>query len=595
MNEHIMITLSGIVVLGMACQIIAWRLQQPAILFLLLTGFLLGPISGIFHPDELLGDLLFPVVSLGVAIILFEGALTLKFEEISKTARVMWMMVSVGAVITLAVGASAAHYILGIDFKIALLFGAIITVTGPTVIMPLLRSVRPSHEVSNILRWEGIVIDPLGAMLAVLVYEYATLEHSGEVWITLAKFAVTGVALGYISGWFLAIVIRRHWIPDFLMKICILAYVIGMYTLCDILQAESGLLAVTIMGIFLANQKDLYMEEILDFKESLSILIISGLFIVLSARMEFEVFTHIGWNGLWILASVMFIARPLSILISTFGSTLRWQERALLAWIAPRGIIAAAIAPLFALKLEVYGVEEASYLPPLVFTIIIGTVVIQSLTAAWVAKLLGVAEPEDRGVLIIGANRLARTIGKALQDHGFPVLLTDTNWDDLSEARMQGLKTFFGNAVSEHADRHLDLVGIGKLIAISKRPSLNILACLRYKREFGSNKIYMIKTEEERRTREKDHVSAEFHVPFLTKDAHTQSELTGLLTKGYEIKSTTLTENFTYKNYIEKNEQAVLLFAINKKEILHCYHEMATFTPDQGWTILSLVSSDKKS
>lgn len=590
MNEHYMITLALLLVGGIACQILAWRMRLPAILFLLLAGFIAGPVLGIFDPDHMFGDMLFPIVSLGVAVILFEGSLTLRFEEIQKNGHVVWRLVSIGALVTMMVGAYAAHKIASVPLPIALLFGAIVTVTGPTVIMPLLRSVRPNPEVSNILRWEGIVIDPMGAILAVLMFEYITMIDNNEIWIVLGRLLASGTLIGIGAAAILAFILQRHLLPHFLLKITILAAVIGVFTLCDTIQPESGLLAVTIMGIVLANTKGIYLEEILDFKESLSILIISGLFMILSARMDMEVFTQAGWPSILVLLVLVFFARPLGVFLSTIGAKLNWRERALIGWIAPRGIIAAAIAPLFALKLEMKGIENASLLSSLVFIVIVGTVVIQSLTARPLARLLKVSEPEPSGVLIVGANTLARAIGRSLQSHGFKVLLADTNWENVRKARMEGLKTFFGNVVSEHADRHMDLMGIGKLLAVTKRPTLNALACIRFRREFGAKNVFIIKTEEEHQARERDYIADDYSAPFLFGGSITQKQLSQLLQDGREIRLTSITDEFTYDDFLEKYKgDSVPLFAINKRGQLIPYIENSTINPETGWSILSLL------
>lgn len=596
MNDVYLITLTMILVAGIACQILAWRMRVPAILFLLLMGFIVGPVTNVFDPDTIFGDLLFPIVSLGVAVILFEGSLTLRFSEISKSATmVMWRLVSVGVIITLAVGSIAAHRLMGIDMSIALLFGAIVTVTGPTVIMPMLRSIRPNAEVSNVLRWEAIVIDPIGAIAAVMMYEYIISYEAHDLWWTMGKLLLSGALLGTFFAGVLAYIVRHHLIPDYLMKIFILAFVLATFTICDLIQTESGLLAVTIMGIVMANMKGIYLEEILDFKETLTIIIISGLFIILAARMDLAAFATAGWSSILVLCAILFIARPIGMFVCTIGSKLNWKERALMSWIAPRGIIAAAIAPLFALKLEKNGVEGAEMLAPLVFIIIIGTVVLQSLTAGPLARALGVSEPEPRGVLIVGANRLARAIAKALKENGFGVLLASTNWDDISEARMLGVKTFFGNVVSEHADRHMDLMGIGKLLAISKLPTENALASMRYRREFGNKNVFIIKTEEERRTREKDYIADEYTAPFLFGGDMTQAQLTGLLSKGHEIRATGLTEEFSYDDFLEKyKDKALPLFVVTKRKTLTPFIEGSIIKPDAGATILSLLPPQEK-
>ncbi len=304
--------------------------------------------------------------------------------------------------------------------------------TGPTVIVPMLRTVKPTAAVANILRWEGIVIDPIGATLAVLVYEFILAGSSGHALshtlLAFARIVGIGLLLGSLAGYLYGIILRRHWLPEFLHSVATLGLVIFVFAVSSSIQHGTGLLAVTVMGIWLANMRDVSLEEILDFKESLSVLLISVLFIVLSARLDFQSFFHLGWHVVFIFLSIQFLSRPLSVMISALGSKLSWPERHLLSWIGPRGIVAAALSALFAIKLEAAGHSEAGLLVPLTFSVIFGTVVLQSATARFIAIRLGVAEPESRGLLIIGANLVARAIVRALQQAGFRVLLVDSNW-----------------------------------------------------------------------------------------------------------------------------------------------------------------------
>ncbi|MDZ7827484.1 MAG: sodium:proton antiporter [Gammaproteobacteria bacterium] len=486
--------LAAILVAGVAAQWLAWRTRLPAILFLLGLGLIAGPLTGVLDPDALFGDLLFPMVSLAVAVILFEGALTLRFEEIRGLAAVVRNLVTLGAVITWAVVALAAHLLVGLDPGIALLFGAMVVVTGPTVIVPMLRTVRPTERIASTLRWEGIVIDPLGALLAVLVFQ-AVIAGYGEgtglsLLFTFLTTVGTGTAIGCAAGYALAVALRRHWLPEYLHNVITLALVAAVFTTSDMLRHESGLLAVTVMGMTMANTRDTPLEDILDFKESLSLLLISGLFIVLAARLQLDRLLELGPAALALLAVVMFLARPLAVAASTLGSELSLRERTLVAWIGPRGIVAAAVSAVFALRLQDAGIDQAALIVPLTFVVILGTVIIQGLTAGPLAKLLGVAEPEPRGVLIVGAHPLARAIGTALKEAGFPVQLwRDAGREAVREARMEGLRAFYGSPVSEHADRHLDLIGMGRLLALSPSAQLNALSgpalCLRVRSRPG--------------------------------------------------------------------------------------------------------------
>ncbi len=266
---------------------------------------------------------------------------------------------------------------------------------------------------------------------------------------------------------------------------------------------ESGVLSVTVMGMVLANLKNTDIDDILDFKESLSVLLISGLFIILAARVEFYQFKEIGWHALGILAVMMLLARPLAVWVSTFRSDLKPKEKLLISWIGPRGIVAAAVASLFAIRLEAEGYPEASLLVPLTFFIIIGTVILQSATAKYIAHWLGVREPPPTGLLIVGSGNVARAIGKALQESGLNVILADSNWENTSQARMDGLSTYFGNPTSEHADRNLNLTGIGKMLAMTGNANQNTLASLRFKSEFGVQNIFELKTNREQTISEK--------------------------------------------------------------------------------------------
>ncbi|MFZ1909604.1 MAG: cation:proton antiporter, partial [Burkholderiales bacterium] len=357
--------LTGLLLLGFGAQWLAWRVKLPAILFLLLLGLALGPIGGVLHPDAMFGDLLLPFVSLAVAVILFEGSLTLRFAEIRGLGPVILRLVSAGAALTLAILAWAGHVLAGLSWPIALLFGAVVSVTGPTVIVPMLRSVRPNERISNILRWEGIIIDPLGALLAVLMFELIVSgERSGEAhhWLVFGQTVAVGAGVGFGAAWLLGYALRRHLMPEYLQNLGALTLVLASFAVANALRDESGLLAVTVMGIVLANTKGLQMDDILDFKEHLSTLLITLLFIILAARLEgpIPLLTVAGGIGVLLVAQV--VARPVAVLASTLFSSVTWRERALLAWIAPRGIVAAAVSALFALRLQQLGVADADKL-----------------------------------------------------------------------------------------------------------------------------------------------------------------------------------------------------------------------------------------
>ena len=597
MNEqHILLAFGGIGVAAMACQWLAWRLKLPAILFLLLTGILVGPVLGWLDPQALFGPLLMPLVSLAVALILFEGSLTLHLSEWREIGSVVHRLVTVGALSTWAIITLATHWLLGFDWLLALLFGTLTLVTGPTVIVPMLRVVRPKASIATILRWEGIVIDPIGALLAVVVYSFIISHASGDglshSLITFGGVILCGSVFGIAGGWALGQVLRRQWLPEYLHSLATLAAVLGIFIASNQIMHESGLLAVTLMGMWMANMKGVDVRPILHFKENLSVLLISGLFILLAARLDLNAMIALGPVVLVLLLIIQFIARPVNVLLSTFGSKLNWRERALLAWIAPRGIVAAAVSAIFAIRLDEAGHDGALLLVPLTFAVIIGTVVVQSATARPLARLLKVAEPPPSGFLIVGANAPARALGKALQQLGSRVLLTDSNWENIRAARMENLPTYFGNPTSEHAESHLDLVGLGHLLALSPSGELNTLAITRFRHEFGPHRVFALANSQDSRRSDKHRPSHEHRGQTLGKPALTYSQLITELNQGAEIYSTHLTENFSWEDYKALHgERATLLFARDSNGWVHVVTPQSEIKPEAGWTLLALVKN----
>ena len=592
MHNADLFVLSAIFVAGFACQWIAWRVKLPSILFLLLTGIFAGPVMGWLNPDELLGDLLTPIVSIAVAIILYEGSLTLKLSEIRGHGAVVRNLVTVGVAITWFVATLAAHQVLGWDIYLAALFGGIVTVSGPTVIMPLLRTIRPTRAVSSVLRWEGILVDPLGAILAVIVFDYIVVSQSaagvGQVIASLAVIVLTGSVLGVVAGYAFGVVLRRHWVPDYLRDYLALASVLLVFGISEMIHAESGLLAVTIMGIWQANMRGLDLEDILDFKESLAMVLVASLFILLAARIELSALVGLGAASLAILLALQFIAGPARAFVSSIGSDLTWRERLYLGWIFPRGIVAAAVSALFALRLENMGYEGAEDLVPLVFTIIIGTVVIQGLTGRLFARALGIADPEPTGVLIVGANKLALTYGEALQKAGHRVLIASTGWDGISEARMRGLPVFHGSPVSSYADRHLELLGLGNLLALSHRPGLNELACVRFRYDFGRNAVYTVRQASEGE-HEKYQISGESGGRVLFSGDHSINDLLSKIAKGAGVKTTELTQEFDMAAHRERYPDGIILFVTDASNKLHFPVAEAELPENPGSVVTMLL------
>lgn len=585
--------LASIGVLSLFCQWLAWRVRMPAILFLLAGGLAAGPLFGFLVPEAVFGELLFPVISLAVAIILFEGSLTLRLAEIRGHGKMVRNLIPVGSIVTCIIGTLSVRWLLDVSWPVALLFGAISIVTGPTVIAPLLRSVRPKSNLANILRWEGIIIDPVGALLAVLVFEGIVSWGQGNVFghslYIFGKTLMVGFLIGAIAGYLNGLALRKHLIPQYLHNAGTLTFMLGVYALSNEMAHESGLLTVTVMGIWMANMKQVPIESILEFKESLSVLLISALFIILAARVEFSAIAELGWGLALVLAILMLVARPLSIFLSAIGTKLNWREKLFLSWIAPRGIVAAAVSALFAFQLQKLGYESAGTLVPLVFMLIIATVTLQSLTARPVAKMLKVDEPAAYGFLVLGANPVARMIGLALKKSDVPVTLADTNWENVRQARMENLQTYFGNPVSEHASTHLDLTGIGNLLVISPYKHMNSLATYHFLDWFGNHSVFSL-AEGDQDQKARHQTAEKIQMTRGLFGGVSYAKLASLASQDYTVRTTQLSDEFSYDDFLNKfQRQALVLFVFDSKGHVMPVMDMETLKPEKDWMLISLV------
>ncbi|MBO6225966.1 MAG: cation:proton antiporter, partial [Psychrobacter sp.] len=453
--------------------------------------------------------------------------------------------------------------------------------------------VRPNKTISNILKWEGIIIDPIGAIAVVLVYEYIISGGEASSILLFAKIVVLATALGMAGAWLLAFLMRRHMIPEFLRNVFTLAFVLVLFSVSNHLEHESGLLTVTVLGVALANWPKFPRETILEFNESLTILLISVLFIILAARVELASLLSVGFAGLVLLVIVMFVARPLSVWASSIGSNLKTSEKFMISWIGPRGIVAAAISSLFAIRLQEYDIQGVELLVPLVFMVIIGTVMIQGLGAKVVGNLLGVREPETNGILIVGSNPIALLVASSLKDQGFDVIVAHNNYTNIARARMSGLRTYFGNPISDHADRHLDLIGIGRLFAMSMDKEMNTLSEIHYRHEFGERKLYRLKFSDEKARSERDDKQSNFHSQWLFGKDVTYTKLASMLSKKARIKITNITDSYSFEQYKADNKQFVPLYTIDKEGKLHVITDKFDGNVPRDRKLISLVVEDE--
>ncbi|MHC4971810.1 MAG: cation:proton antiporter [Planctomycetota bacterium] len=586
--EEIAVGLAAVVLLGAAAQWIGWRLHIPSILLLLLFGFLGGPeVAGLVRPDEMFGDLLLPGISLSVAILLFEGALTLRWRELGGHRGVVGRLITLGAAITWLLAALGAYLLLGLGFELALLAGAILTVTGPTVVLPLLRHVRPTGSAGSILKWEGILIDPVGAVLAVLVFEGILAGHvrpaMHDAALGILKTVVLGTAIGLAAAVVLAQLLRRYWIPDHLHSPVAFALAVGAYALTNQFQHEGGLLTVTVMGALLGNQRQVDVRHILEFKENLRVLIISAIFVLLAARVRVEELAALPAGAYVFLAGLILLVRPLAVLACTARANLDRPTRIFLSAVAPRGVVAAAVTALFALRLESEGYADARALVPVIFLVIVGTVTIYGLSAGPLAIRLGLATPNPQGVLMVGAHRFVRSLAEVLQELGLTVRLVDTNPLLVSRARMQGLPVHQGSAVSEQADEELDLAGIGRIFALTPNDEVNALCALHYTHLFGRGEVYQLPARS-------DALARHLRGRVLFGEGWHYSVLDERVAAGATVKATGLTEQFDFDAWRDKHgADAVPLLLLNGEGKLVAGTVDQPLDPAPGQTLIGLV------
>ncbi|MFC4722816.1 cation:proton antiporter [Geojedonia litorea] len=602
-----MIELAGIIILGILAQWMAWKFKIPAILPLILIGLLVGPIAAEFLSEENVkwiqpvyengrglfpGESLFYFVSLAISIILFEGGLTLRMGEIKNVGPAITKLITIGSLVTFFGAAIAAHYVFYLSWEISFLFSALIIVTGPTVITPILRNIPLKKDVSAVLKWEGILIDPIGALVAVLVFEFISVDAGGEytktAFIEFGKIVLFGFTFGFTFAHALNFIINRKWVPHYLLNVFALAAVLGVFVLSDVFAHESGLLAVVVMGMVLGNSKSPYLKELLYFKESLSVLLISILFILLAANINFEDLLLIyNWNTAVLFAIVVFVLRPIGVFLSTHGSNLKINEKLFISWVGPRGIVAAGIASLFGLKLAKDGVEGAEFITPLVFMIVLGTVLLNATTARLFAKLAGVFLKSSNGILIVGASKVSRLLGHYLESNGRHVVLIDSNQSNIKKAQDLELEAINTNIYSDTLLDNIELSDVGYLMALTGNPDINKYAINKFGAQFGENGSFRLVSKEEIKDPENTPKEGLFS---HTDDYVTLAEVTS---KYPSIQEIDLQDREEYESLIEitnKDKDIIPLFLKDADGELHIISNNNTMVDKikDGWQLVYL-------
>ena len=575
---------------GLASQWFAWRMRLPAIVILIAVGLVLGPVVGLIEfamPRAELTEL----IGLGVAIILFEGGMDLKLGEFQRVGRGIGRLTVVAPPLAWLFGTLAAHYAAGLSWPVAWVLGAILVVTGPTVILPLLRQARLNKESASLLKWEGIVNDPVGVLLAVLTFQYFTIEDSGFVntaaalGAAVAAAAVLGGLGGWLTGWFF----RRGSVPENLKAPVLVVLVLVVYWASNLVQHEAGLLSVTLMGLVIGNMRLIEREALQHFKENLTVILLSVLFIVIPSQLDASHLALLDWRILLFVLAIMLLVRPLTIWLSTAGASMRSNDRILLGWIAPRGIVAAATAGIFGPAMVEGGYPDAEKLLPIVFLVILATVLAHGLTIGVLARRLGLATGSANGLLIVGASPWTLALAQALKKIDVDVLMVDGSYHRLKPARMEGIEVYFGEILSEHAEHALDTQHLSHLLCATDNDYYNALVSKAQGDTFGNHRTFQLATHQESTQQPKRlTLQRRGHIAF---DCGADFETLHLwLDQGWTMQTTKLTEAYDFaeleRQLGERGSRWLLLGGVTPNGTFRLYSTEQSFKPGDGWTLL---------
>ena len=584
-----LVKLALIGLLGVGAQWIAWRTGKPAIALMLIAGVLAGPVTGLIDPQRDFGALQQPIIKLAVAVILFEGGLSLNFRDLRHAGPAVLRLVVIGVPVGLVLGTGSAFYGAGLPLGISALFGGILVVTGPTVIGPMLRSLRVPARVRDTLKWEGIVNDPIGALLAVAIYAYITYvgpdRSAIAIGFDVAAATLVAGAIGVGLGFGLTTAFRRGYIPEYLKAPSVLVTVIAGFVAADLIKHETGLITVTLMGVVMGNRQTQSTAALKHFKEDLAVLLISGVFVILSATLQWSVVERFQARFLIFLVLLLFVVRPATVLASLAFSSMPWRERLFVAWIAPRGVVAIAVTSLFALRLEDFGMKDADALVPLVFGVVVATIFAHGFSAAWVARRLGIDKGKGDGVLLVGANAFTIALGTAIQAMGLTVLIADTAKFALRAARKQSLSVHQGDILDEVTQDTLDMQQFQHVIAATDNDSYNSLVCADLGPEVGADKLSQTGIDETRLSRRRARM--------LLEEGETVDALQLRVGAGWQFGRTRITSIFPYEAYrarlvagaepvaVLKPDKRLLLFSTSQRPVVEPGDTMLTFAPPE--------------
>lgn len=585
-------------ILGIGSQWVAWKFRLPAIVVMSVAGLIVGPFLGLMNPEASFGELYSPIISVAVAIILFEGSLQLNFKELRGLGKPLFRIATLGAFIAWILGSLTAHYVAGLPWVVAFVIGGLFIVTGPTVIMPLLRQSKLKPRAAKVLKWEGIVVDPIGVLLAVFAFEVITflINDDKSVLSLVIFFALVflGGFIGWLCGRLVGWAFETGYIPEFLKSPAVFIIVIFCFTLSDEMVHGAGLLAVTVMGMTLANMGIRSLDDFSHFKENVSILLISAIFIMIASSLQLETLIEIfSLKIIGYVALMMFLVRPLSIFISTIGSGLTLQEKTLVGWIAPRGIVALTVSGYFAGILNDAGYDEAALLTTLTFGLVFFTVVVHGFTISPLAKKLNLSLEGNQGVLIVGSNSFTVELAKSFIKAEIPVIVVDSSWHNLKLARTAGIPNFHGEILSEQTEYGLDTIPYDFIIAAKNDHAYNSLVCTTFMPEYGRTNVFKV---DPRPDENYEDIVARVAGRSLSTREVSLDLLIDKVTGHYTFRTTLITEQFNYKQYVaEKDEEAIFLYYVKPSGKVHFYASDMRVTPSVGDKIISLTPTIRPS
>lgn len=588
-----------VLLLGIGSQWLAWRYRMPAIVVMSVAGLLVGPIFGIMNPEEDFGELYGPIITVAVAIILFEASLNLSFKELRGLGKPIFRITTFGAFIAWILGSLTAHYVADLSWAVAFVIGGLFIVTGPTVILPLLRQSKLKPRAAKILKWEGIIVDPIGALLAVFAFEiiaYFTANNpDGSALLLFFAASIFAAFLGWACGRGIGWMFETGNIPEYLKSPGVFIVVILCFTVADEITHETGLLAVTAMGITLANMGISSVADMRHFKENMSMLLISAIFIMLTASLQVEILLEIFQPRiLGYVILMMFIVRPLSIFISTIGTDLSLNEKLLTGWIAPRGIVALTVSSYFASILADAGYEGASIITTLTFGLVFFTVVAHGFSIGWLAKKLHLSMEGRPGTIIIGSNDFTVELAKSLMKVKAPVIIVDSSWERLRKTRESGIPFYHGEMLSEQTEYHLDTTPYEYLIAATDFHSYNALVCTTFMPEYGRTNVYK-SSPYVLLDNSSDDIVDKIGGRTLFKEEITMDDLRARVNSGYVFRQTTLTEQYDYDRYLnDRDNEAVLLYMLKPSGKMYFYSEEMKVTPEPDDIVVSLTPPSKE-